>query len=263
MDYYYIFKDIKREDVDKMLKCFGATTRFFKKDSIIMSYINNAGVVGVVIDGEVSISRKNANGESFVVVNLTSGDVFGEVFSNFGFDDLYARAVCDTSIVFIDYFRIINQCKKACECHGKMIANLFEVLSSRVNAYSERIEVLSRRTIRDKVLTYFEILARKSLSRSFVIPFSYTEFANYLGVDRAAMTREISNLKEDGLIFSEGRKITLKYWKRTYFVLFFTFSKFTVLSFLSAFFTVTSIWSPRWYFSFVFFPIITFWFLST
>lgn len=211
MDCYYIFKNIKKEDIDKMLKCFGATTRFFKKDSIIMSYINNAGVIGVVLDGVVSVSRKSADGKIFVIENLSSGDVFGEVFSNFGFDDLYVKACSDTSIVFIEYSRIIRPCKRACECHSVVISNLFEILSFKLGSYSERIEVLSKRSIRDKVLTYFEILSRKNLSKTFVIPFSYTEFAEYLGVDRAAMTREISNLKEDGLVLSQGRKITLKY----------------------------------------------------
>lgn len=211
MDCYYIFKNIKKEDIDKMLKCFGATTRFFKKDSIIMSYISNAGVIGVVLDGVVSVCRKGADGESFVIENLSSGDVFGEVFSNFAFDDLYVKAWSDASIVFIEYSRIIRPCKRSCECHSVVISNLFEILASKLGAYSERIEVLSKRSIRDKVLTYFDILSRKSLSKSFFIPFSYTEFAEYLGVDRAAMTREISNLKEDGLVLSQGRKITLKY----------------------------------------------------
>lgn len=208
---YDIFKDINEEDVNKMFKCFGATERFFKKDSIVMSYVNNAGKVGIVLDGEVLVGGKDSSGESFGIESLSSGDVFGSVFSSFGFDELYVRAVKDSLVVFFDFSCITKQCKKACSCHSRFVSNLFDVLGLKICAYSERIAVLSKKSIRDKVLTYFEILARKNLSRSFVIPFSYTDFSDYLGVDRAAMTREISNLKQDGLISCEGRKIFLRY----------------------------------------------------
>ena len=86
-----------------------------------------------------------------------------------------------------------------------------QILSDKVVASNERVEILAKRTTREKLLAYFELLAKKNLSRRFELPFTYTDLADYLGVDRSAMQRELKNLKEDEFIKTKGKQITLLY----------------------------------------------------
>ena len=91
------------------------------------------------------------------------------------------------------------------------IKNLIKLLSDQVKNKNNRIELLTKRTTRDKLLEYFRMQSQEKGSKSFTIPYSYTELANYLSVDRSAMSREINYLKEDGLIQTNKRRITLLY----------------------------------------------------
>jgi len=86
---------------------------------------------------------------------------------------------------------------------------MLQLLSNKLKNMNERIEVLTKRTIREKLLEYFSILSKKKVSKSFLLPFSFTDLADYLSIDRSAMMRELKNLKEDGFIESKGKRITL------------------------------------------------------
>ncbi len=88
---------------------------------------------------------------------------------------------------------------------------MLEVLSQKMQDYNERIEVLTKKTIRDKLLTYFNLLNKKQLTKVITLPFSLTDLADYLSIDRSAMMRELKNLKEEGLVEQKGKRIQLKY----------------------------------------------------
>ena len=97
--------------------------------------------------------------------------------------------------------------------HNKILLLVFEakILGNQITTKNSRIELLTKRTTRDKILEYFKMQSQKKGSKVFTIPLTFTELANYLSVDRSAMTREIKNLKDDGFIKTNGRKITLLY----------------------------------------------------
>ena len=206
-----IFNDIKEEEINKMLKCFEAKTRTFKKDSIIMSFLGNTSTVGIIINGKAELVRNDYNGNRTILETLNQNDIFGEIFSNYNIDELSIKATEETTVLFIDYYHITKRCKKACPYHSKLVENTLNILSQKIISSNERIEILAKRTTREKLLVYFDIMAKKKLSKTFTIPFTYTDLADYLGVDRSAMQRELKNLKEDNLIKTNNRKITLNY----------------------------------------------------
>ena len=206
-----IFKDIDKKDITKMLKCFDAKTRIFKKDSIIMNYIGNTSTVGIIINGTAELIRNDYNGNRTIIETLTKDDIFGEVFSSYNIDELSIKASEETEIIFIDYCHIIKRCTKACPYHSKLVENTLDILSEKIVNNNERIEILAKRTIREKLLAYFDIMSKKKLSKTFTIPFTYTDLADYLGIDRSAMQRELKNLKEDNIIKTNNKKITLTY----------------------------------------------------
>ena len=194
-----------------MLKCFEAKKRVFKKESIIMNYLGNTSTIGIITKGKAELIRNDYNGNRTIIETLTEDDIFGEVFSSYNINELSIKASEETEVLFIDYYHITKRCKKACPYHSKLVENTLNILSEKIVNINERIEILAKRTIREKLLAYFDIMSKKRLSKTFTIPFTYTDLADYLGIDRSAMQREIKNLKEDNLITTNRKKITLNY----------------------------------------------------
>lgn len=203
------FEGIEENDVKKMLNCFQAKTLHYKKDTTILSNVANTTQVGIITSGSAIIIRYNFNGSRTIIEKLNEGDTFGS-FSSFS-EELYIISLEETDVIIFDYSKMINRCKKNCEYHNKLIHNMVQILSTKLQNYNDRIEVLTKKTIRDKLLTYFNMLVKKQITKHITLPFSLTDLADYLSIDRSAMMRELKNMKEEGLIESKGKKIYLKY----------------------------------------------------
>lgn len=204
------FDDINEQDVKKMLTCFQANTLHYKKDTTILSNVANTTQVGIITKGSAIIIRYNYNGSRTIIEKLSQGDVFGSFSASYS-EELYVISTDESDITLFDYSKLINRCKKNCEHHNRLVDNMLQILSKKLTIKNERIEVLTKKTIRDKLLTYFNILAKKQITKVITIPFTLTDLADYLSIDRSAMMREIKNLKEEGLIDSKGKKIYLNY----------------------------------------------------
>lgn len=209
MEVNSIFEGIEEEDIKKMLKCFDAKTRTFKKDRTIVTNIINIKMIGIILEGTANVERYDYNGNRSIIEKLEKNSVFGEVFSRLG-SDISVIATSDCEVLFIEYEHLIKRCKKGCIYHSILTNNVLQLLSKKIVDLNKRLEILSKRTIRDKLLSYFELLANNNPKRSFTLPFTYTDLADYLSIDRSAMMREIKNLKEEGFIETNGKKITLK-----------------------------------------------------
>lgn len=205
-----IFQGIEEKDIKHMLNCFDAKTINFNKNRTIASYINNTNLVGIILKGSAELIRYDYNGKRTIVEELTENAIFGEMFYGADATELSVIAKTQVEVLFIEYDAIIKRCKKACPFHSILVNNVLNILSKKIVHMNERIEVITKRTIREKLLTYFELVAKKKMSKSFTLPFSLSDLADYLSIDRSAMMREIKNLKDDGVIKTKGRKITLK-----------------------------------------------------
>ena len=136
--------------------------------------------------------------------------MFGE---NLGFawtdDGFFLLAEEDCSVLFIDYEHIVKRCPKACAHHSTVVSNLVKLMSEKTQALSEHLEILSRRTTREKLTAYFSMLAAKNKSLYFTLPFSQTSLADYICVDRSAMVRELKRMSDEGMIEIERRNVKL------------------------------------------------------
>ena len=209
MEVNSIFDGIDENDIKKMLLCFEARRRTFKKDRTIVSNIINIKMIGIIISGTANIERYDYNGNRSIIEKLEKNSIFGEVFSRLG-SDISVIATSDCEVLFIEYEHLIKRCKKGCLYHNILTNNVLQLLSKKIIDLNKRLEILSKRTIREKLLSYFELLANDNPKRKFTLPFTYTDLADYLSIDRSAMMREIKNLRDDGFIVTDGKKITLK-----------------------------------------------------
>lgn len=205
-----LFKDISEAEFEKIGKCFNVKKISYKKEQQILSNTKNAGTVGIVITGEAQLVHYDYNGNRTILAEYGEGDVFGDIFSNIGSGEISVQAKLDSQIMFMDYDHIINRCKKNCTYHNTIIQNMIQILSKRIYEQNERIEILTKRTIRDKLLKYFNSRTKATSSKVIYLPFSYTDLADYLGIDRSAMMRELKNLKTEGFVTTKGKMIRIQ-----------------------------------------------------
>jgi CRP-like cAMP-binding protein len=207
-----LFQGIQYEEYLRMLTCFQAVQKSFRADDLIYDFAdpgNNA--VGIIERGNAALIRIDEEGVSTVMEDLGAGGVFGRTlaFSGSGYDSLevVCRTPCD--VLFIDYPHILKRCENACLHHSLLVQNMLRLMSGKAQGLSERVDVLSRRSIREKLLCYFRQLAEKEDGQNFQLPFSLSTLADYIATDRSAMMRELKKLKEEEIIASDGRKFTL------------------------------------------------------
>lgn len=200
-----LFDGVNREEYAAMMACFKTTVKSYRKGEEVPM---PAGRVGVVQRGRISLLKTDIDGVRTIFEQLGKGGVFGE---NLGFawtdDGFFLLAEEDCDVLFIDYEHIIKRCPKACTHHSTVVANLVKLMSEKTQALSEHLEILSRRTIREKLLAYFSMQAAKNRSAYFTLPFSQTSLADYVCVDRSAMVRELRRMHEEGLVEIERRNV--------------------------------------------------------
>ena len=136
------------------------------------------------------------------------GEVFYSITTN---NELFVEAKSNCDVLIYNYYDIHTKCTKNCKFHQSLSEYLPELILDKITDLNLRIELLTKRTTRDKLLSYFNLLSTKKLSKTFKIPFSLTDLADYLSVDRSAMMRELKLLKEENFIKKNGKEITLLY----------------------------------------------------
>lgn len=203
-----IFSSISSESRARMYDCFGMTRKKFKKGQTVLTYCNSFKSVCVMITGSATLSCIDEDGNNSFLEKIYPNDVFGELFClPLAKLEYVLCADEDCEVLFIDYDHIITPCSNTCEHHSRLINNLFLVSARKLQSLTLRINILTQKNIRKKLLAYLEF--RRNLSpdsRDFTLDMSLTDLADYLSVDRASMMREIKALKEEQIIWSEGRK---------------------------------------------------------
>ena len=207
-----LFHSISYEEYLRMMVCFQAVQKSFSTEELIYDFgAPRTDAVGIIERGTASVIRIDQEGVSTVLEELGPGGVFGRTlaFDFVGEDSLevVCRTPCD--VLFIDYPHIMKRCENACTHHSILVQNMLQLMLEKAQALSERVDVLSRRTIREKLLCYFRQTAEKAGSVSFTLPFSLSTLADYIATDRSAMMRELKRLREEGIVRSEGRRFTL------------------------------------------------------
>jgi len=199
---------IKELDVN----CSKVQKKIFTKGEVITSYIAKRNQLCILLSGEADLVRYDFNGNKTIVEQFSTNDIFGEIFYTVSTNnELFVEAKEDSVVLFCIYEDIKARCKNSCDFHNKLLINLPELFLNEIIDLNMRIEILSKRTIREKLLAYFTIISARNMSKSFKIPFSLTDLADYLSVDRSAMMRELKSLKDEGIIEKIGNRISLLY----------------------------------------------------
>ncbi|MEE0954575.1 MAG: Crp/Fnr family transcriptional regulator [Eubacterium sp.] len=197
-----LFDGISDKDLPAMLKCTGCYTHFFNKGEPVYSQEEEVKTVGIVLCGHVQMLQEDIWGRKTILTAMDPGDMFGETFACGSETTSKVTFLCTmpSKILMMPFHHIMNMCSNACSFHNKLIENMVRMIAVKNGQLMQKVEILSKRTLREKILAYLSREVQKQKSQYLDIPMGRIELAEYLGADRSALSRELSRMKEDGLI---------------------------------------------------------------
>ncbi len=192
--------------------CSKSQKKTFSKNEVITTYIQKRNQLCILLNGNADLVRYDLNGNRTIVEHFSKNALFGEVFYKVTTNnELLVESRSNCEVLFYIYDEIKNKCNKTCKFHDSLAEYLPELILDKITDLNTRIELLTQRTTRDKLLMYFSLISTRKLSKTFELPLSLTDLADYLNVDRSAMMRELKLLKEDKMVDKIGNRIILLY----------------------------------------------------
>ena len=193
-----------------MRACLGVYDQSFRPEDVIYDFGDGRDMLGILTEGSAVVERIDREGGRTILEHLEAGGVFGEMlmFENVSGDYITVVAETPCHVWLMAAEQVTKRCEKACTHHTRVVENMFRLAAEKATSLYERVEVLSRRSIRDKLLCYFSLLAAKS-GGEFQLPFSFSALADYISTDRSAMMRELKKLREENIIHTENHRVTL------------------------------------------------------
>ena len=206
-----MYRDISLTDCRTLMNCLGCREKTYQKDQIIAATENSSRQIGIVISGCIHIIKEDIWGRRTFLTYTGDDGIFGEVLmgENLSERGILFKAAEPTTILIIPADRILHPCRNSCPFHHKLSRNLFDLLSRRNAALTEKIEITSKSSLREKVLAYLSLEAQKTGSMKVTIPLSRSEMADYLCTNRSALSRELANMKKDGILDYDLRSFHL------------------------------------------------------
>lgn len=207
-----LFEGISTENLNELLHCLHNFVREYKKGEVIIIEEENIQNIGIVLCGTVHMLKYDYWGKQTMLAYMSAGELFGEVFAvqKMNNSQVSFVAASDCQVLFLRAANIIHTCHRDCPFHHKLSENMFNLMGQKSVKLMERIEVASKSTLREKILSYLSMQAQKAGSSSFEIPLNRSALADFLDSNRSAMTRELSAMKDEGLINFEKNAFMLK-----------------------------------------------------
>ncbi len=207
-----LFEGTQDDELKHLLGCLKATVKSYKKDEFIYRIGDKINAIGLVLDGVVHVINEDYWGNRTILSEFKKGNYFAESYASSpsSVSKVSVITIQASDILFLDMNSLLQTCGNQCIYHNRLIKNLVGVLAKKNILLTAKIEYISKRTTRDKVLTYLSDKSKEFLSSNFEIPFNRQQMADYLCVDRSALSNELSKLQKEGIISYNKQHFELK-----------------------------------------------------
>lgn len=197
-----LFKGMTEQDIASALACVGGFFKEYKKDEFIFLEEDKVQCVGCVLEGSVQMIREDIWANKTVLITIREKELFGESFACG--NDIVASvsfvANEKTKVLFLPFDRVMHSCSSACAHHQNLMVNMVALIAEKNVALMAKIDIMSKKTLREKIGAYLLFQASYHNSKYFTIPLGRVQLAEYLNADRSALTRELNSMKEEGYI---------------------------------------------------------------
>lgn len=207
-----LFAGVGDEDISSMLSCLGARLRTYRRGEYVLRQGEHLSDILVLVEGSLHIQRDDYWGNRSILGHIGVGEIFGEAYAAPESGTLLNDVITveDSSVFFFDVKRVITTCSSACRFHSLVVQNLFFAISEKNRSLVQKLDYVSRRTTREKLISYLSEEAKKQNSSYITIPFNRQQLADYLSVDRSAMSNELCKMRDDGLLEFEKNRFKLR-----------------------------------------------------
>lgn len=207
-----LFSGIAENDLLAMLRCLNVTVQQYRKGQTLIAEGEKPERFGIVLSGTVQLWRIDYSGNRSIMASIEPSQIFGESFVCAEVPSIPVQVVASESceIMMIDGTRILHACGNGCAFHHQVIFNLLRIIARKNLVFHQKLEITSKRSTREKLMTYLSQQAKLHQSRTFTIPFDRQELADFLEVDRSGLSAEISKLRKEGVLESERSTFRLR-----------------------------------------------------
>lgn len=188
--------------------CVNTTCKIYQKKESILNFSPSKRLIGFIQYGKAQVIKTDIEGKTTIIKELKKHDIFSNLFFENFEDEIYILSCDTTKVIFIDYYDIIKNCNQGCKSHNNMVLLLFELLIHDYKQQNEKIELLSKRSVREKIM--FFLKSRMNEKHFFKVTTSYTAIAEYIAVDRCNFMRELKKLEKEGFIEKNNKLIKIK-----------------------------------------------------
>lgn len=197
-----LFAGISTNEISTVLNCLSAKKSKFTKDQFIFRAGEKISSVGMVLSGQAHIIKEDFWGNRTIIAEIPASNLFGETYACVHNEPVGVSVLAseNVTVLFLDIQKMMTVCTSACGFHTKLIRNLLSVLAEKNLMLTKKMEYISKRTTRDKLLSYLSAQSLKNQNASFEIPFNRQQLADYLSVDRSAMSNELCKLRDEGIL---------------------------------------------------------------
>ena len=208
-----LFEGLNENEINSVLSCLEAREVSYSKGGSIIRSGSETEVLGLVMRGSVNIYFKLFQGGNRVIETVFAGGVFGEAFSSLSDREMIwnVDAAEDCTVLLISADRLLTVCENVCSFHQKLIRNLFTITSRKNSELTAKLMHTESKSTRDRLMSYFSEQSHKSGSVYFTVPYSRQQLADYLGVERSALSNTLSKMQKDGII--QYHKNNFKFFK--------------------------------------------------
>ncbi len=206
-----LFEGISDKEIQKLLGCLQSYTKTFRKNEYILMEGTPINFIAIVLSGRVLMEQEDREGNSSIFAEITTDHTLGDTFISVDIQNsnVCYKAATNSRLLMIHYENFFSFCANACNCHKTLLYNLISCIASKNRQLTDKLEILSQKNLRDKILTYLMILLRQQNSKTIHSPLNRVEMADYLCVNRSAMTRELAVMRREGILDYEHNTFTL------------------------------------------------------
>ncbi|MBQ7839664.1 MAG: Crp/Fnr family transcriptional regulator [Lachnospiraceae bacterium] len=206
-----LFAGVGEAEISAMLGCLQAQKCSYKKGEYVFRQGEQVNNITVLVEGSLHIQRDDYWGNRSIINMIRVGEMFGEAYaapgSGASLNDVVA--VEDSTVLFFDVKRILTVCSSACRFHSMVVQNLFFAISEKNRKLVQKLGHMAKRTTREKLISYLSEEAGRQNSGTFTIPFNRQQLADFLSVDRSAMSNELCKMRDEGLLTFQKNRFTL------------------------------------------------------
>ncbi len=203
-----LFSGVKEDEISSLLSCLGAKLCTYKKGEYVIREGEHLSDISILVEGKLHIQKDDYWGNRSILSEISVGEMFGEAYVSPESPAMLNDVVTleDSIVIFFDVKRVLTTCSSACRFHAMIVENMFFAISDKNRRLVQKLGHMSERTTRGKLISYLSEEAKKQRSSVFTIPFNRQQLADFLSVDRSAMSNELCKMRDDGLLkFDKNR----------------------------------------------------------